>query len=450
MGTTCSAGVLNLLHYGHNKNEAKALAASEKTSKFQGRESTALLITEDFNKSVLANIKLLAADLDKTLYPNGMGNSITPPSTEAKEHFARNIRCFMEFMGKGRLAIPVTGNSPVLAQQKFDRSGIIYKVAENPGVFCNGSLVLGVAGALEYSAPVNDTLMRGIESWLSTSNGYHEFEGRKYPFAVNCMTKESVLHLPPGIPNAETKRIADGWASMQLMRGEIAAPGSFDWKNDPAYQVNLLLKSKSDFLNEFPEFEEDFAEAVGKIQKSLLEELQTVVGNLSDGGYQGKHVIAPWLETNIVQQGVNKGQSLNRFIHTQSVMDAIGKVDVGTQVMVAGDAANDLPMFLEWGQVNEYNGKRLSKTEKPAVRMIMPDSEDEKLQMESNVKNKVYEVMEAILEHLTNDSEKKPVKDLEPTPVQKATLVEEARNLLGQFDNTGKGKVTPLKHMFSS
>jgi quinol monooxygenase YgiN len=94
---------------------------------------------------------------------------------------------------------------------------------------------------------------------------------------------------------------------------------------------------------------------------------------------------------------VNKGQSLNRFINSPSVKGVLREVDVGKNVMVAGDAQNDLPMFLGWGQVDEFRGLKLEVTAKPAIRVIMPDAEDEKLLVESNVKNKCHEVLEAVL-----------------------------------------------------
>jgi hydroxymethylpyrimidine pyrophosphatase-like HAD family hydrolase len=366
-------------------------------SAFEIRGNCPLLVTEDFCPDLLQDIKLLAADLDKTLYSNGMGNATTPPSPEARSHFDKNIQCYMDFMKTGKyLAIPVTGNSPPMAQAKFDRSSVTWEVSKNPGVFCNGALVLGVKGAVEYDAPISESLMKEIQKFAMEGDGFFEFEGRQYPFAINCMTRSQVLYFEPSTKNKDSDAIAEGWVTMQMMKHNFAPkPDAANWKNDPAYQVNLLLKSKGDMIKDYPEME-DLA-LLGKVQSSLFEKLQKVTGPVEQYGFQGKHVLQPWCETNIVKQGVNKGQSLNRFINAPSVKGVIGSVDVGINVMVAGDAQNDLPMFLPWGQVDEFHGSRLEKTAKPAIRMIMPDSEDDKLRVESNVKNKCYEVLEAVL-----------------------------------------------------
>jgi hydroxymethylpyrimidine pyrophosphatase-like HAD family hydrolase len=378
-------------------------------SSFEVRGSCPLSVTEDFHPALLQDIKLLAADLDKTLYPNGMGNATTPPSAEAKSHFGKNLQCYMDFMETGRyLAIPVTGNSPALAQAKFDRSNVTFNVLKNPGVFCNGALVLGVNGVVEYEAPISESLIKAIQKFAMDGDGFLVVDGRKYPFAINCMTKSQVLYFEPSEPNKQSLAIAEGWATMQLMKNDLAQydwtePDSAIWKNDPAYQINLLLKSRSDMCKDDPAMEDPAL--LGKVQAALFEKLQKVTGQVADYGYQGKHVLQPWCETNIVKQGVNKGQSLNRFIHAPSVKGVLGFVDVGKNVMVAGDAQNDLPMFLEWGQVDDFNSAKLAKTAKPAIRMIMPDSEDEKLRVESNVRNKCYEVLEAVLKSRGEESQ---------------------------------------------
>jgi hydroxymethylpyrimidine pyrophosphatase-like HAD family hydrolase len=345
-------------------------------SAFEIRGNCPLLVTEDFCPDLLQDIKLLAADLDKTLYSNGMGNATTPPSPEAKSDFDKNMECCMDFMKTGKyLAIPVTGNSPALAQAKFDRSTVEFQALKNPGVFCNGALVLGVNGRVEYEAPISESLMKEIQKFAMDGDGFFEFDGHKYPFAINCMTKSQVLYFEPLKKNNHSDAIAEGWAAMQLMKNDLAPKQDVaNWKNDPAYQVNLLLKSKSDMIKDDPALED--AALLSKVQAALFEKLQKVTGQLETYGFQGKSVLQPWCETNIVKQGVNKGQSLNRFIHAPSVQGVIGFVDVGKNVMVAGDAQNDLPMFLEWGQVDEFNGAKLAKTAEPAIRMIMPDSED--------------------------------------------------------------------------
>jgi hypothetical protein len=229
----------------------------------------------------------------------------------------------------------------------------------------------------------------------SQSDGYFEFEGVKYPFAINLMTKSQVMFIAPGITNLESQAIADGWASMQLMTSETASVAR-EWDSDPAYQVNILLKSKSDLLKQHPDMEQDAANKIGKIQTALLADIESKIGKLSDYGCQGKHVLAPWCETNIVMSGVNKGQSLNRFIHCTSVVQQLGHVNVATDVIVAGDAANDLPMFLPWGHVDDFNGMALPQTDRPGIRIIMPDAEDDKLTKESNLKNKVWELLAAV------------------------------------------------------
>jgi len=233
---------------------------------------------------------------------------------------------------------------------------------------------------------------------MAENNGFLEVEGNIYPFAVNCLTKDKVLYLPPGRRAIESQLIADGWASMQLMTSELAEDG-FDWESTPVYQVNLLLKNKNDLSKDFSEhLAFDVLGEISRIQTALLGELESMHGELSLFGCQGKHVVSPWCETNIVTRGVNKGQSLTRFIHSASVKAKIGAINVGFDVMVAGDAANDLPMFVEWAQVDDFNGEVLKKTERPAIRVIMPDSEDEKLSKESNLRNKVHEVLAAFPE----------------------------------------------------
>eukprot|EP00427_Karlodinium_veneficum_P000939 CAMPEP_0169150452 /NCGR_PEP_ID=MMETSP1015-20121227/50200_1 /TAXON_ID=342587 /ORGANISM="Karlodinium micrum, Strain CCMP2283" /LENGTH=1069 /DNA_ID=CAMNT_0009219605 /DNA_START=14 /DNA_END=3223 /DNA_ORIENTATION=+ len=349
----------------------------------------------DFDMQQLSRIKLLASDLDKTLYPHGMGDGTTDPTPEARHEFDKNIAGFMAFMKSGGLAIPVTGNSPAFAQKKFDRSTITWNVEGNGGVFCNGALVLGIGGVIEYSAPVPTMMLKQLQAWAAESDGFFQFEGKRYPFAVNCVTKSKLLYLPPKHESRESRKVADSWASLQLMENEIVEPG-FDWDMFPAYQVNLLLQSRSDLLKEYPASEEDVDSRITIMQIALLDLLERRIGRLDSVGCQGAHVIEPWCETTISICGVSKGQSLNRFIHSKSVQQVLGVVDVGREVMVAGDAANDLPMFIEWPQVDDFNGETLSKTGRPAVRVIMPDGDDMKLSRESTLRNKVHEVLAAI------------------------------------------------------
>jgi hypothetical protein len=162
--------------------------------------------------------------------------------------------------------------------------------------------------------------------------------------------------------------------------------------------VNILLKNKDDLLKEHPALEEESAQRIDKIQRALLENLETAVGKLNDAGCLGEHVLSPWCETRIVLRGASKGQSLNRFIHSESVKDKIGLVDVGKGVMVAGNAADDLDMFTEWPQIDDFNGDVLQKTARPAIRVIMPDAEDETLLKEASLSNKIHEVVAAILQ----------------------------------------------------
>lgn len=364
------------------------------TTEFLSHQAVLKPLTDDFAMEKLRSVKLLAADLDKTLYPNGMGNATTDPTPAAREEFDKNVAGFMKFMKNGHLAIPVTGNSPALAQRKFDRSLVKWNVEEHPGVFCNGALVLGIKGVVEYSAPVPTNLMKKLQAWVASGDGLFEFEGIRYPFAVNCMTKSKVLYFPPKKIDPESRKIADGWASMQLMTNEIC-DRVWDWEAFPAYQVNILLKNKVDLLEELGG---DATNKINNIQAGLLAKLEDDIGKLEDAGCQSKSVVQPWCEINIVVSGSNKGQSLNRFIHCKSVKDTIGIVNVGTEVMVVGDAANDLPMFVEWSRVDDFLGDELAKTERPAIRVIMPDAEDDKLLRESNLSNKVHEVLDAILQ----------------------------------------------------
>jgi hydroxymethylpyrimidine pyrophosphatase-like HAD family hydrolase len=354
-------------------------------------------LTEDFDMQLLSSIKLIAADLDKTFYPNGMGDATSDPNPEAIDEFEKNIEAFMEFMKNRGLAIPVTGNSPALAQGKFDRSQVEWKVEDHPGVFCNGALVLGAEGRVEYSAPVPVAVMRKLQEWVASCDGLFEFEGIKYPFAVNCMTKSKLLYLAPKKTSLESQQIAVAWASMQLTTSEVAEP-ECDWEAFPAYQVNILLKNKDDLLKEHPALEEESAQRIDKIQRALLDNLETAVGKLNDASCLGEHVLSPWCETRIVLRGADKGQSLNRFIHSKSVKDKIGLVNVGKHVMVAGNAADDLAMFTEWPQIDDFNGEVLQKTARPAIRVIMPDAEDGTLLKESSLSNKIHEVLAAILQ----------------------------------------------------
>jgi hypothetical protein len=190
-------------------------------------------LTEDFDMQQLSSIKLIAADLDKTFYPNGMGDATSDPNPEAIDEFEKNIECFVEFMKNRGLAIPVTGNSPALAQGKFDRSQVEWNVEDHPGVFCNGALVLGAEGRVEYSAPVPVAVMRKLQEWVASCDGFFDFEGIKYPFAVNCMTKSKLLYLAPKKTSLESQQIAVGWASMQLTTSEVAEP-ECDWEAFPA------------------------------------------------------------------------------------------------------------------------------------------------------------------------------------------------------------------------
>mmetsp|Transcript_90299 Transcript_90299/g.142647 ORF Transcript_90299/g.142647 Transcript_90299/m.142647 type:complete len:286 (-) Transcript_90299:40-897(-) len=53
-------------------------------------------------------------------------------------------------------------------------------------------------------------------------------------------------------------------------------------------------------------------------------------------------------------------------------------------------------MFREWPRVDDFHGEVLQETERPPVRVIMPDAHDETLSKEANLKNKVHEVVDAI------------------------------------------------------
>lgn len=354
-------------------------------------------VGDGFDTNTFARIKFVAVGLDRVLYPDGMGNSFTDATPEAREDFEKNVQAFWDITDNGGIAVPVTANTPVLAQMKIDRSLVAWNVQDHPGVFCNGALVLGVDGAVEYSAPVPVILIERLQAWVAGCNGMFKFGGSIHPFAVNLMTKGDVLYLPPQMKNVESQQIAEEWASSQSITNEIA-DSRFDWRNTPVYQVNLLTKKSQHSLKDDPE--KDVDSSIRNIQTALLDSFESNYGKLDLAGCEARHVEATWAETRIVTCGIDKGQSLNRLIHSKSVKERLGEVDVGSNVMVAGESIDDLPLFLEWNEVKDFNGEALKKTPRPALRIIMPHSEDERLLQESNLRNTVPEVIAAIMKQL--------------------------------------------------
>ena len=118
-----------------------------------------------------ASILVAACDLDKTVYP--------PAGPNQASQLAANVAAMAAFEGVGGFVFPVTGNNIPQAQIKFtDGAGArLRKLDCNPGIFCNGSLVLGPGGTeLERHSPGKlrmtakpsvDFVTSLIEFWLA-------------------------------------------------------------------------------------------------------------------------------------------------------------------------------------------------------------------------------------------------------------------------------------------
>ncbi len=93
----------------------------------------------------LEPIEVAAVDLDKTLYP--------PKGPNHSMQLRANINAMVRFEALGGFVFPVTGNNLSLAQEKYkdpdDKTGSmspLRNVHKHPGIFSNGSLVLGPGG----------------------------------------------------------------------------------------------------------------------------------------------------------------------------------------------------------------------------------------------------------------------------------------------------------------
>ena len=86
-------------------------------------------------------ILIAACDLDKTVYP--------PAGPHRASQLQANVEAMAAFERLGGAVFPVTGNNITQAQAKFiDAAGrSLRQLNRNPGIFCNGSLVLGPGGA---------------------------------------------------------------------------------------------------------------------------------------------------------------------------------------------------------------------------------------------------------------------------------------------------------------
>ena len=312
-----------------------------------------------------AKILVAACDLDKTVYP--------PAGPDQAHQLSANVMAMAEFESLGGFVFPVTGNNIPQAQVKFTDIGgrLLRDLRSKPGIYCNGSLVMGPGGVeLERHSPgqlrmaASDSDADFITALLDFWDAEAELLagiGLLFFMPDELVALQSGAH--DGLSNVH------GFCKSQRVTPTVWARARLLAEKERVLQVVLL----------FPPLAKpgDLAcyETTCRPWQRRVQEAMQAQGLMncrvpsrpaqSDGLGDGLKLTLmkdPWPEMDICVGGVDKGSALARFLDHPLVRYHLGtdRIDPAVHVAVFGDAANDVPMFRAIGGV------------KPAVRVGMP------------------------------------------------------------------------------
>mmetsp|Transcript_61175 Transcript_61175/g.192471 ORF Transcript_61175/g.192471 Transcript_61175/m.192471 type:complete len:363 (+) Transcript_61175:58-1146(+) len=338
-----------------------------------------------------ADVVVAACDLDKTLHP--------PHGPKHAEQLRANIKAMFAFEAAGGFVFPVTGNNLLLAQRKFqdpdDESRMLRELKANPGIFTNGGLVLGPHGKEIEKHALGNLYVKDHPRGLDFFSALIDFVDEEVAsgsllkdVGVFCLTPEIAL-VYDGAPSN-----GDAYAESQRVTAQRASREELI-----ARRCEILL-----FLFLFPPVTAPAGAAAEEYKATTLPRQTKVADALKERGlancsYEGGEVSGvgggikvtcmkdPWPEIDINVAGVDKGKALSRFLQNADVLQFLGQtgIDPAMQVVVFGDAPNDIPMFQRIADVQ------------PRLRVAMPDA-DETLVSLSNVRAEVSDVLEQLCE----------------------------------------------------
>jgi len=334
-------------------------------------------------------VNLIFTDLDGTLYPSKY--------EEEPKHMKLGLRANLEQVRNvesvGVPVVPATGNNLTLAQAKMidPSTGQPLRIlSEHPGIFCNGSLVLGADG--------KEIMRKSIPRLWMAQFVKHWTESNPPLQAEICMcglTPDRIILCGAEGPG---NLFAD---EMMLTEADI------DWMQFPQ-----LVEQADNILSFLVMFPDPSDEDVLLQMQQWLDKHDLL--KFPNGGVTkcnglteevcSKHVHVPGLgpEIDITPVGVNKGSSIAKLL--EDTKGHLG-VEVGPDdgIAVFGDAGNDIELF---GRQRSLDGQTLEPLKgvnfRPQIRVAMPWANDPLLMHDANIVTTVDKVMLAIYEAKTH------------------------------------------------
>lgn len=343
-------------------------------------------------------ILIAACDLDKTVYP--------PAGPCQASQLVANVAAMARFESNGGFVFPVTGNNIPQAQVKFTRSdgSELRNLKTAPGIFCNGSLVLGPGGEeLERFSvgklrmatdPAVDFVTALLAFW-SAPEQHKLLDGVGLLFFLpdELVVVDDCAH--DGFEHT------DGFCRSQRVRPSRRSRAQLLADKERVLQVVLLFPplacaERADAAQKAC-YEETCRPWQERVQRAMgasgLFECKFAAGSGASvagvgDGLKLTLMKDPWPEMDICVGGVDKGSALARFLHHPAVLRSLGveAVDPSRHVAVFGDAANDVPMFRAIGGAM------------PAMRVGMPHATHSELVSLSTHRAEVSDVLNSLCE----------------------------------------------------
>ena len=335
-----------------------------------------------------------------------------PAGPNQLQQLSANVSAMAAFERVGGFVFPVTGNNIPQAQVKFtDSSGSnLRQLRVNPGIFCNGSLVLGPGGVelerhspgrLQMAAdPKVDFVTALLDFWCAP-------EQRQLLAGVGLL-----FFMPDELVSVEGCA-HDGYAHVasfcvsQRVTPTRRSRAALLIERERVLQVVFLFPPLE--TNDTSCYEATCRPWQLRVQQAMEERglmkcSMAAGGDGGNGGGGGGNVGGgggnvgdglrltlmkdPWPEMDVCVGGVDKGSALARFLQHPAVLRGLGTdtIDPARHVAVFGDAANDVPMFRAVG------GKM------PAMRVGMPHATHQELVRLSTHRAECSEVLEGLCE----------------------------------------------------
>lgn len=379
----------------------------------------------------LSKVRTIITDLDGTFFPG--------VSVEAKHYvqhitendalpgFNLNLAMANELIEKlGIEIVPATGNNVLLAQAKFNLASASQKWDLNtqPGIYCNGSLVLGKGGEvlsqrslkeivanppadlpnsegkLESLDGTRTFLATFMKKWLGVTERGVFTEICVVGFtrdAMNCLDSSGGIASSTA-PNSTTYkeicghfgvdgvlRTPEEFVNTHVLSLALICPKSFNDANMLELQTFLHAEDLVCFRD--PE-----AETTGGGGPGIAGAQRLVSGEPTANFHVvAKHVHVPGMgpEIDIVPGNTNKGTGVLSYIAHCAGTTSLEKDTL--EVAVFGDAGNDIELF------GSSDG-----TFRPAVRVAMPWTNAPRLMQDATICAKMHSVLAKIYEAQSN------------------------------------------------